>query len=267
MLIVEAHTASKGEVAQLVARLVVECHAVGVVLEVAAKHKVSCVPRNGVGGHDVVAVPLNQLADALVLKGNGRIHIVVAVKTESAKQPAICPCRCGASHDVFGHGVLFSLLREGEVRIYGEILVERHIVVEILVAGDAAYREVLIIPLNGQTVENAGAAIEAGVVVGNHVLAQLLVGVAALTAVDKREHIAHKQVGGWHPLHFHARSGLLFPVGFLTVVRVAKFAVGGIVQNVERDAQIVSQLHIVACPDFVGVVRTVLNECSGAGVA
>ena len=149
VFVFQSQSGIKSERPHTVGGLVVECRAEGAVHEVATEQKLSRIPRNRVGGKRHIAMRFNQLADALVFESNRRYHIVMPVESKSAHQPAIGSVSLGARNQIFGEGMLFTLLCEREIGLCGEVLVERHIVVEVLIRGDAAERKVSEISLNG----------------------------------------------------------------------------------------------------------------------
>ena len=119
---------------------------------------------------------------ACVLEGNGGIHLVAAIEAEGTHEPFVGATVVASCHHVLSHGMLTARLGEGEVGQWREVVVECHVVIEILIAGDARERPVVEVLSDGQSVHDAGAAIKAGVVVGYLPGLDPLVGVTALTA-------------------------------------------------------------------------------------
>ena len=78
----------------------------------------------------------DQMLQSVLLEEYGRLHRAVAVEAEGAHQPAVAPLAARTDDDVLGQPVILFGLREREIGFGQEILVERHAVVAVLVAGD-----------------------------------------------------------------------------------------------------------------------------------
>ena len=129
----------------------------------------------------------DQTLQAVLLEEYGRLHRAVAVEAEGAHQPAVAPLAARTDDDVLGQPVILFGLREREIGFGQEILVERHAVVAVLVAGDRGD----LPPVGGvayrQAVVERRAAVAAGVVVGDAPRRGRGIGVASLPEHPERE--------------------------------------------------------------------------------
>ena len=100
--------------------------------------------------------------------------------------------------------MLTPCLGQGEVGQCREVLVEGHVVVDILVAGDARQRPAVEALGHRQAVHHAGAAVEAGVVICYFPRLHPLVGVTALAAQRGAQCVAQREGGRGLPHEFHS---------------------------------------------------------------
>ena len=110
----------------------------------AAQQKRAAIPDDGILGDGVVDVLLDELLDAVVVERYRGVHAVPAEETAGAGKPvvALAP-RVVADDKILGYSVFTTGLSEREVVVLGEVLIQRHVVVEILVTGDAREDEVV----------------------------------------------------------------------------------------------------------------------------
>ena len=148
------------------------------------------------------------------------------VEAENASKPAEFLVLVAFYQQVAGHCMLFFLLSEGEIWQWKEILVKRHIVVDILVACHSGEQEFLVLPFNCQSVEKGIAAVETRVVVVDFTGAYKFVGVSALAHYRHACRIQHCQSFFRNPFQFkRCPHGILF-VAFLTVICIGEESVG-----------------------------------------
>ena len=230
VLVVEAQSSLHGPLSPVVGALVVERSAPIGAGEVAAEQERAGVPRDGVLGDGIVGVLLDQLCNAVVVESHWGIHPVTAEETAGAHEPVIARgLLVAASDKILSHGVFAARLGQGEIVANGEILVQRHVVIQILVAGDAGQGEAVKGLAHGQAVGHRGAAIETGVIVGDVTGLDPLIGVASLKAYRHRGHIGEVPPVMVAPFDLGTATELAFPVAAAAVVAVGEFAFGGIV--------------------------------------
>ena len=106
--------------------------------EMAAEDKRAGVPRNRVFGDGFVDMILDELLNAVVVEGDGGVHLVAAVKAAGTDEPVVAlGLLMATGYKVLGNSVLAACLSEREIVLDGEILVQGHVIVQVLVAGDA----------------------------------------------------------------------------------------------------------------------------------
>ena len=230
VLIIEAQSRLQGPLPPVVGALVVNRGPEAWAGEVAAQHKRAGVPLDGVLGEGVVDVLLDKLADAVVIEGHRGVHLVTAEETAGAREPVVARGVLVAANDeILGHRVFTACLSQCEIVVDGEILVKRHVVVQILVAGDARHDEVVEGLAHRQTINDRRAAVKTRVVIGNLASFNPLIGVTALAARRDRRHIGHVPAVLVAPLELGSGAEHAFPVTTAAIELVGELATGPIV--------------------------------------
>ena len=150
---VESQTYSEGEPPQLKIAFMVNRQPPRRKPELAAEHEVVGVPSYGVIWIGVVAVAHDKAVDAGGEEGYRGIHAAVAPESEQAGQPAVFSRLRPACHEIAGECPFAAFLPEGEIWIGGEILIQHHVVVEILHAEDRRKGDVAELVFYRETVD------------------------------------------------------------------------------------------------------------------
>ena len=137
VFIIKTQAGKEFEITKFEGALVIGCNAIVPECEIAAEYKIARVPLNAVVGDVTVVVPLNELCDSIVKECDGGVHIAGLEKSESSGEPTVLFAHIAFGYEILGDGMLFLCLCKGEIGGGEEILVERHVVVDILVACDA----------------------------------------------------------------------------------------------------------------------------------
>lgn len=179
----------------------------------------------------------DQTLQSVLLEEYGRLHRAVAVEAEGAHQPAVAPLAARTDDDVLGQPVILFGLREREIGVGQEILVERHAVVAVLVAGDRGD----LPPVGGvayrQAVVERRAAVAAGVVVGDAPRRGRGIGVASLPKHPEREGVVDAPPLVGAELKSHPCPARTLPVAGASRVFVGEKAVAVHEPRRQRDTR------------------------------
>ena len=190
---------------------------------------------------------------------------MAAEETAGACEPVVARgVLVAADDEILSHRVFTACLSQCEIVVDSEILVQRHVVVQILVAGDARHNEVVEGLANRQTVNNRCAAVETRVVIGNLASFNPLIGVTALTARRDRRHIGHVPAVLVAPLEFGSGAEHAFPVTAAAIELVGELATGRIVLSRQRQTQVLLEQGVVACPHAPRAVVGTLDDSACA---
>ena len=89
-----------------------------------------------------------------------------------------------------------AFLPEGEIWVGGEILIQHHVVVEILHAEDRREGDVAELVFYRETVDKRPSAVVACVVIGDPAFGEILIGITVLTCACGHRHIFHHYICG-----------------------------------------------------------------------
>ena len=182
------------------------------------------------------------------------------VESECPSQPVYRFVAVPFDNDVLRNGMFLTDLRHGEVGEREEVLVERHVVVDILVAGHSGHHYIVVFPTYGQSVHYRVPAVEAGVVVVDFTCVGRFVSISPLTYERKACHVFQCQTFIRFPTQFERGPKVVFLVAFFTVVHVGEESVGMIAIDVASDAELVGNTCIMGYSGFYRIGVAIFGE-------
>ena len=223
----------------------------------------------------------NQIVDSIFEESHRGLHPHVAHEAECPRKPAVNPIVARANHHVLGQGVLGAGLRQREIGEGQEILIEHHLVVEVLVARDAAERAAPQIGPHGEAVAEGRAAVGAGVVVGDPsrrggILPRQgfvggtsgeSIGVTALPQIAESERVVDAQSVPHGPLHAEASAARPLPIAFVAREVVGVKPVAATVMGGDGHPHVGRDPEVGGGPHPPGVAAAVLHPDAGPFVS
>ncbi len=170
-----------------------------------------------------VDIVLDQMGYAILLECHRRVHAVVLVKAESTGQPAVASRRA-AQHQVLGDALLVLTLGESEVALRQKVLVERHVVAQIVESGDGGKGESGTIPTHCDTVSDTAATVEHWVVIVDLARLGRGIGISALINEISREDILDIDHARRTPHRTPSQRLLIASSGLAAIIEVAEVA-------------------------------------------
>ncbi len=202
----------------------------------------------------------------------------MSVKSEQTGQPAVVAPDGALGYKILGYGPLMPALCQRKKVERQKVLVEGHIVGEILHGSDARQRHPTRTPFHGKAVGNRRAPVETGVIVvhatrqvrSHPVLLEYLAGslaygigsiwVSALPQYLERGRILHPQFGRRVPHGLPPQRALVLAVAFLTVVLIAVKSVGMAVVAAHCHAETGIDAPVVRHPCAQAVAASILQH-------
>ncbi len=97
-----------------------------------SEHKAVVVPLHRIIGIELIAVMHNKIGNTIGLECHRSVHRGVAGEAEQTAEPLVASALATAHHHILRHSPFVAPLYEGEVIDRPEILIESHLIVDIL---------------------------------------------------------------------------------------------------------------------------------------
>ena len=172
--------------------------------EIAVEQKAAFIPADGIFRTEFIGVIFNKLRQTIIMKRDGSTHIAAPAETEYPREPAVCRSGTSTRYDIGRHSPFMPLLGQRKIVHRQEILVKRHVVVDILKTSDGREIHRPEMHLCNQSVGNGKTAVETCIVVGYAAGSHTLVWIAVLSGMGSGKSILHNRILRSAPYGFPA---------------------------------------------------------------
>ncbi len=207
----------------------------------------------------------DQSVDAVLHEGDGGVHLQALVKPVCARDPLPATLFVvRAQYQILRQSVLALLLQKREERSRGEVVVDIHTIVGILVSRRAAELRLPTAATEDKAVGNIQTLVTARRVVSDAVHRARLyiiqrVGVSALVVVPHRQRVVQRPAAAQIARHAHAAAAALTAVAIAAVVLVVEKSVGAGVISARHESE-ASAVTVVRRTRPNRIARTVLRR-------
>ncbi len=234
--------------------------------EIAGKQYIALVPYKLHTISEVgINIRFNQAFDAGIFEVDRRRHIATTIKAECTAKILVAAL-ITLYDKILRKRPFMALLRQRKVVLWQEILIERHVVIDILKPCNRRNRYIVSKPAHRQSVDNRRSTIKASVIIVYLTGFIRCIGIAALTGHrGPRAVFQHKRLRRT-PRSLHFAKPLTLCVNLLAVIQIAEESIGSIVGADNGQTELLCWTQINRSIRTPRITHAILYQTSYSGI-